>query len=42
MLYNFDIFFYINFYWLIIICKFDVFENRDKDMFYDLDKIKFF
>lgn len=41
MLYNFDIFFYINFYWLII-CIVDVFEYREKDMFYDLDKIKFF
>lgn len=42
MLYNFDIFFYINFYWLIIICLVDVFEYREKDMFFDLDKIKFF
>lgn len=47
MLYNFDTPSYINFYRLILstditTCKSDVLEYRDKDMFHDLDKIKFF
>lgn len=43
MLYNFDTPSYINSYRLITDnCKSDVLENRDKDMFHHLDKIKFF
>lgn len=42
MLYNFDTPSYINFYRLITTCKSDVLEYRDKDMFPDLDNIKFF
>lgn len=42
MLYNFDTPSYINFYRLITTCKSDVLENRDKDMFHHIDKIKFF
>lgn len=42
MLYNFDTPSYINFYRLITTRTADVLEYRKKDMFPDLDKIKFF
>lgn len=42
MLYNFDTPSYINFYRLVTTCTADVLEYRDKAMFPDLDKIKFF
>lgn len=42
MLYNFDTPSYINFYRLITTRTADVLEYREKDMFPDLDKIKFF
>lgn len=41
MLYNFDTPSYINFYRLTT-CTADVLEYREKDIFPDLDKIKFF